>query len=163
MCLLSVDVGVGSGPAEKYYIMKALLIVALLVLLLAQASAYAIEGTWQSIQHPNATITIAPVATDVDSLNQYALAVASCSLRNDFKIIDSFLKMLSLPQPLSATCSSAVAKTLLADLQEKMFFFEISNAELALVTVFGGKTLSFKRLDPLTPNWDLQGQFIDSA
>ena len=89
----------------------------LLILLLVQLQAYEIEGKWLSKTHKNAIATITPYLTDQDGNNIYEMSIKGCSFMYRFKIIESFLKMTSLPSKANGdSCSSVDSDNLMFEL-----------------------------------------------
>ena len=93
--------------------MKATTLLLGICLLVALVSPYAIEGDWQSSHYPDARITLSPLFTHQDRLNQYSLAVSGCPQSYQFKIVESFIKMTGIPSSGQLpTCTSANAASL---------------------------------------------------
>lgn len=79
-------------------------------LLAAEVRAFAIEGTWLAKDAPRTPITIQPVTTALNGVNQYSLAVAGCEQLLNFALYESFLRAVDSPSSsgfASAPCANA--------------------------------------------------------
>lgn len=130
----------------------------LLAALLSLASTYAIEGNWDSVDYNNTAISITALNTGLNGRNNYKLQVIGCPSSNPFAILDSYMQLNSNK---ASDCSTGTPSqnTLMQNLQEKFFYFQIYYSQLILVNVYGNKTLSFTRQKVDMKNYKLMGTF----
>ncbi len=120
------------------------------------ASAYAIEGFWQSTDFNNTVMAVSVVRTDSNGVNSYSIGIGGCNTPLSFSIVQSYMQISNLGKQ---SCSAGNGGSLMKSLQEKFFYFKIIYEQLLLVNIYGNKSLSFTRAKIDMRNYNLRGVF----